>query len=136
MQEDERTHLPTRIADDDPMANRLRTCGGCGGTATAATVVHHLAGSTTPNHDQLGKNADRDLLRRFCADIETDRRMYGIERLLPEPLLGEMLEYRARAALAADHAHVGSVRIDRLAQAQLILLVTARHHDDVGVAVD
>ena len=47
-----------------------------------------------------------------------------------------MIQHRAGAALAADHADVGGAPSHDTTQAGLVLLVPARDHDRVGVGVD
>ena len=79
-----------------------------------------LADGPSPEMVSIYLNSEGDLRRSLRFQVEADRRENAIEPRLLNPLRLHMLQDRAGAALAADHAQVSDVVLHDLAQAELV----------------
>ena len=132
------TIVPPRISSDDMaqtfrhfrLQMRFQPCDlSVGG-------VHRIDGGcvlAVLDGDQLGEDADGDLLRRDGADVEADRRVHARQRLGRHPVRRQRVVDARDLGAAADQAEVAQLARRQRAQRLEIVGVAARDDHDVGV---
>src|SRR5215467_2587953 len=89
----------------------------------------------TPDVNHFGDDGDGDFFRQHGANIESDRHVYTVEPISRDAFTFELIRDRTNFPLAADHADISCIGLNRPAQYILILLMPTRDDDDVGIFI-
>src|SRR5579884_458534 len=95
-----------------------------------AQLFKRGTGAVFAQHEHLGGNAERDLVRRLRAEIEADGRVNLRQPLAGNALVVEVAENLFNLAGAADHAHIVRVRLQRRLERVFVEVMAARDNDD------
>jgi hypothetical protein len=100
----------------------------------SATIAQKSSTSPVRYSRDLGDYRQRDRLGAVTTDVESDRRVQSLERdagwrLAERAKLGE---HAVGTAARAEHADVGSWRLERTVHVLEISLVVVGHHNDRG----
>ena len=79
--------------------------------------------------DDLGQDADRDLLRRDGAEVEPGRGLEPAQTIVRDRARAEGLDHDAGPRRARDQAHVVRLAPERLLERVLVEPAVGRHHD-------
>ena len=83
--------------------------------------------------DSFGDNGNGDFLGRDGADVQTNRHVRPFDAFLRDAFARQMLGNHPNLSLTADHADVARIGIHRPSQDILVLLMAARHDDQIRI---
>src|SRR5262249_48921329 len=82
--------------------------------------------------DQLSRNGHGNFLRCNRADVEANRRVHAIEQMSRQALRLQCLKDLDHLSSRTYHADVLSPGLNGPAQYSHVVMVTARHDDNIG----